>query len=348
MLKKPRILPQLALWILSGVSLAAAIGYSPSNAELKAIASEAEVSPQLVAQSAPLQVTVQDLEGFNGAITALALSPDGKTLLVAAGDGTITAVNLEDSQSAYSQSFKINDFSNLAFSPDGQFFAAADREAIAVFGADRGEKLKTLQGHAGKVSALAISPDSKTLVSVSGEDRTIRVWDLDSGDLIKTIGKDIGPVTEVTFSPDGQYFVTGSIGNSRYLKFWDASSLELMKTYPQQAYIYGVGITPDGKKLLAAVKNYVKAWDIATGRELWTRKVTNLDLNMLAISPDSRLVATANKEGTITLLDINTGRQVTVLKGHEGWVLSLAFSPDGKYLYSGAEDKLVKIWQLFP
>ncbi len=46
------------------------------------------------------------------------------------------------------------------------------------------------------------------------------------------------------------------------------------------------------------------------------------------------------------LFDVNTGKKLTTLEGHKGWVLSLAFSPDGDTLYSGAEDKTVKIWQV--
>ena len=37
-------------------------------------------------------------------------------------------------------------------------------------------------------------------------------------------------------------------------------------------------------------------------------------------------------------------RQVFTLRGHGGEVISVAFSPDGKSIVSGSDDKLVKIW----
>ena len=34
------------------------------------------------------------------------------------------------------------------------------------------------------------------------------------------------------------------------------------------------------------------------------------------------------------------------LTGHSGWVISVAFSPNGKRIVSGSEDNLVKIWEI--
>ena len=45
-------------------------------------------------------------------------------------------------------------------------------------------------------------------------------------------------------------------------------------------------------------------------------------------------------------MDINKGQKLATLTGHQGSVQSVSFSPDGKTLYSGAEDKIVKIWDI--
>jgi WD40 repeat protein len=39
-------------------------------------------------------------------------------------------------------------------------------------------------------------------------------------------------------------------------------------------------------------------------------------------------------------------KQVNELQGHSSFVLSIAFSPDGKYLASGSQDNTVKLWSL--
>jgi WD40 repeat protein len=40
----------------------------------------------------------------------------------------------------------------------------------------------------------------------------------------------------------------------------------------------------------------------------------------------------------------STGDELKVLKGHTDWVTSVAFSPDGKQIVSGSNDKLVWVW----
>ncbi|MFH1956910.1 MAG: protein kinase [bacterium] len=42
----------------------------------------------------------------------------------------------------------------------------------------------------------------------------------------------------------------------------------------------------------------------------------------------------------------NEGSLTRTLKGHTGWVLSVAFSPDGKYLASGSGDGTIKLWRV--
>jgi WD40 repeat protein len=164
--------------------------------------------------------------------------------------------------------------------------------------------------------------------------------------MIKELGEDVGPVTTVAFSPDGKFFVTGAIGTDRTVKFWDADNYELLNTSPQQpGFIYSLAFTPDGQKLVGAVRNFVKVWDLSTNQEILSVKGPQLDLNQIAVSPDNSLMATANREGTIMIMDMR-GNKLGTLEGHKGWVQSISFSPDGKTLYSGAEDKMVKVWDV--
>jgi WD40 repeat protein len=66
----------------------------------------------------------------------------------------------------------------------------------------------------------------------------------------------------------------------------------------------------------------------------------------VAFSPDGQRLATGGKKNTVIIWDVETGRELQTLQGHNGEVYTVAFSPDedGRWLASAGEDSAVKIW----
>lgn len=328
--------------LLTGTILA---NFAVSNINLPKTFAQ-EIQTISVAQS-PSQIQFRNITGFNGKIVNLEISPNGEDLVVTSSDGKVALIDSETLEPKYFQAVLANPYSNISFNSKGDLFAVTSQNDIVLYDTETGNVVRTFRGHLGKVNSVAMSPDDRVLVSVSGSDSTVKVWDVESGRLIKDVSDILGTVRNVAFSPDNTYFVTGSVGTDRVLQFWDAKTFELINTSDKQGgFINSIDFSPNGNRLVAAVRNYIKVWDLNLNREILNIKGPQLELNQAVISPDNRLVATANKEGTIMLIDINQGKILGTLEGHKGWVQSVTFSPDGKTLYSGAEDKVVKVWDV--
>jgi len=66
----------------------------------------------------------------------------------------------------------------------------------------------------------------------------------------------------------------------------------------------------------------------------------------IAISPDGKLFAFANSDGTIRIWDFALDKEVAILKGHNDVILSTSFSPDGMSLASASWDKSIRVWDI--
>jgi WD40 repeat protein len=107
---------------------------------------------------------------------------------------------------------------SLAFSPDGRFLAASQRDRVKIWDLETNSLVKTLRGHQAPVHALAYAPGGSSLASAS-HDGTVRVWDADSGSILGCYDWEIGKLGSLAFAPDG---MTVAAGGERGIVVWDA------------------------------------------------------------------------------------------------------------------------------
>jgi len=93
-------------------------------------------------------------------------------------------------------------------------------------------------------------------------------------------------------------------------------------------------------------KGNVKIWDTKNYTLLETLEGHRSRIYDIDFSPDDNLVASSSLDGTVRMWDCeNINNQPVVLTDHASWVLSIAFSPDGKRLVTSSNQKeRILVW----
>ena len=164
--------------------------------------------------------------------------------------------------------------------------------------------------HEGWLSAVAVSPDERYLLTASHDGRLVR-WDAATGE--QQIMEELG---ENFITAAGQRVATEAIND---MMFVDATSL-----------------------LFASGSDLV-LWDVENWQQ--TRRMTYPDLLMtLDATPDGALALAGYSGGEIILWDIMTGDRVRTFRGHSQQITDLAFSPDARRFASGSWDDTLRVW----
>lgn len=152
----------------------------------------------------------------------------GKKAFVAAGDGTVTKVDIETLVIEQRAAESDKNARTIAVSEKrGELAVGYSDNFIRVFDMDTLQLKKAWQAHDNSVFTLRYTPDEKYLLSGS-RDARLKAWDA-SADFVKSaeVVAHMYAINHLEFSPDGKHFVTCSMDKS--IKVWDAEALRLLK-----------------------------------------------------------------------------------------------------------------------
>jgi WD40 repeat protein len=279
--------------------------------------------------------------------------------------------------------YRAGEVNDAALSPDGKTLATASETVITLWDLATGRPLHRLRGaeipsYSFNGAFLCFSPDGKRLVSLGGWDwipsglrwlnpRTepaVHVWDVATGAEIHRFHLPGNAEQRkaqlprfVWFTPGGKEI--GVLMHSGVAYLLDPTTGKECRRWeigqspePEEPFVTA---SPDGKLLALCDPKDDKALllvDVNTGREV-RRVKTTTNPGIPVFSPDGAILALSGRGSAIRLFEVATGKEIKALAEPgpkddpaRRRFLALAFSPDGKVLYAGADRGRLLRWRM--
>ena len=239
----------------------------------------------------------------------------------------------------------------VAASPDGKQIAAAGRGEVIVLNPS-GDVIARHKLDRDRVTALAYHRELLAVASGSaGEGYDVRLFPVANDHTGRRVSAQVilrhdDTIQALAFSPDGRWLATASY--DRLIRLWNVKEGKpgpVLKDHSDA--VYGVAFSPDSKWLASGgADRAVKVWDVASGNRLYTLGESTDWVYGVAWSPVSNRIAAAGVDKSIRVWEVDGdgGKVALSAFAHEGPVVRLVYSRDGKTLVSIGEDRVLKVW----
>jgi WD40 repeat protein len=275
------------------------------------------------------------------AVHCLCFSPDGKRLAVGDFAGTVTVWDVRAGLPVTYCRGSHHDVHALAFSPDGTLLASGGRSPTRLWDAATGRLLLSLRTTS-LTTALGFAPDGHRLVVGSKGPARVTAWDLDDGRGIRTLRGLTNQASHLCFSPDGGLLAALSHGGQ--IAVWDlgCGQLRHLLSAPEgNAEEAALAFRADGGRFACSAGEGARLWDLETGREVASWRLSPGARDLLAFHPsgallsfrdeaDERVPAAAPRVRRLrNLLGPSPTEPLAVLADLDGRFLDAAVTPDG-------------------
>jgi Tol biopolymer transport system component len=196
-----------------------------------------------------------------GALTSMALSPDGGRVAVGSDDNSVYVYDMPSGKMSMIARGHTGAVTAVAVSPDGKQLATGSADnSVQLWDMATGRVLLRIMGHNKGVECVAFSPDGKTFAS-GGQDKVVRLWDLATGKELRQFeAKDT--VHCIAFSPDAK--LVAVVSSDKAVRLIEAATGKESRQFGGlQGKINGLSFSPDGTRVLTAGQDgSAIVWDL--------------------------------------------------------------------------------------
>jgi WD40 repeat protein len=312
---------------------------------------------------------VRRLAATGREVTAIAVSPDGRRVLMALaapGGASFELRDLPDGKRLLSLGEQVVNsptITTAVMTPDSRRALTGDHAGrLRLWDLEKGEELHARPDSASSNECVALSGDGR-LALVGQANGRVNLWDVALGKLVHSF-RDETAVRAVAFPGDGECFAYGGATGNLRVRDTHSGDLRWWRKAAHDDTIHALVFSHDGKKLYsgggypgmvkAPLENgAIRVWEVAKNQPAGVLKGHVGPVYGLALSGDgSQLLSCAGDlrlvggDHGVRLWDLASGKQVSKFEGHKQNVVSVAFSPDGKRAASVSMDGNVWLWDL--
>ena len=274
----------------------------------------------------------------------LTFSRDGKRLFASCSRVAITVWDVSTGKEAVGVKRPGIPFSGMfALGRDGQLLMetlSRPQRILTMWEPTSARKVFTLPLRIG-LSSADFSPDGR-FVALGGRDGMVKLLDAKTGQEVRGLGQLGGPARTLAFSPDGKRLAAG-VNRGVALKVWDVGTGQeaLAVEAPSSGRLVW---SPDGRFLATNSGKAVNLWDSHTGKMVASLETRFGVADLMTFSPDGERLAVGERlgvggNGLIRIWDVGKRRELFAIP-LLGYLQSLTYSPDGKFLAAGVGNEV--------
>lgn len=216
---------------------------------------------------------------------------------------------------------------------------------LSLWDPDTGKFLRSLDGHAGGITAVAYTPNGKILATAAA-DKTVRLWDVATAKPTQTFTGHAAAVLAVAIAFDNK--TVASSGADKQVQIWDATTGKVLHTLADfTTDVTALAWKPASATLLVTngKEGTVRIWNVRTGKVDKTYEGTH-NIVSLAWSPDGTRVAHGQENALVHVWQATSAKALHTLEdgGSPPHVSALAWSPNGQLLAAGRGNHTMQLW----
>jgi WD40 repeat protein len=210
------------------------------------------------------------------------------------------------------------------------------------------QKAASILGKRGPVRSIRVSPNARYVAS-GEQDGSVFVWNLRLSHPPSKLVAQPSAVRAVEFSADSHRLALAQTGQ---VSLVSVEGGQVLRIFGRHLFAESLWFMSDDKILITrghrVQEKPVVLWDVNGGTKLWEiDDPKDKVIRAFALSPDEKVLALGYNDGSITLFETATALPFLTVAGHDGPVMALVFSFNGRLLCSGGAEGTCFVWDVY-